>query len=147
MAHEIPAAANFTGLTRTVMEYGEAFGAIVKRLKEPDFSEEEWAPLEKLVDVDNFVRQGVFLTDKAETIDWPTYKSYITRYGGATDWEATLRHITEGPNRRVIQELEERNTRDGFTHIANTMMAYGFDDAGRVKTLEVYVMSLNDRPE
>lgn len=39
--------------------------------------------------------------------------------------------------------LEERNTHDGFTHVANTVTVYGFNDAGRVRTLEVYVMSLN----
>jgi hypothetical protein len=142
MAHEIPSAENYTGLSRKVLEYSEAFGRLVERIKEPDFSASEWAPLEALVDVDDFVRQGVFLTDKAETIDWPTYKSFITQYSGGTHWEATLRHITEQGN-RVVLELEERNTRDGFTHIANTVMCYGFGDDGRVKTLEVYVMSLN----
>lgn len=142
MAHEIPSSENFTGLSRKVLEYSERFGKIVERIKEPDFSEKLWEELEELVDVDNFVRQGVFLTDKPETIDWKTYKSYITQYGGATHWEATLRHITEQGN-RVVLELEERNTREGFTHIANTVMAYGFDENGKVKTLEVYVMSLN----
>ncbi|MGB8363446.1 MAG: hypothetical protein ACLQUZ_13095 [Rhizomicrobium sp.] len=142
MAHEIPSSENFTGLSRKVLQYSELFGQIVERLKEPNFSDATWAPLEDLVDVENFVRQGVFLTDKPETIGWQTYKSYITQYGGATHWEATLRHITEGPN-RVVLELQERNTRNGFTHVANTVMAYGFDDYGRVKTLEVYVMSLN----
>lgn len=142
MAHEIPSSENFSGLSRKVLEYSERFGSLVERLKDPAFSDAAWAPLEALVDVENFVRQGVFLTDKAETIDWPTYKSYITQYGGGTHWEATLRHITEGP-RRVVLELEERNTRDGFTHIANTVMAYGFGEDDKVKTLEVYVMSLN----
>lgn len=145
MAHEIPSSDEFTGLSRKVLEYSEAFGQVVEALKSPDVSDDVWEPMEKLVDVDNFVRQGVFLTDQAETIDWATYKSYITKYGGATEWEATLRHMTEGP-RRVIQELEERNTRNGFTHVANTVMAYGFDEDGRVRTLEVYVMSLNSRP-
>ena len=142
MAHEIPSSQNFTGLSRTVLEYGEAFGRLVERLKEPDLPADAWAPLEKLIDTDNFVRQGVFLTAAVETINWQRYKSYITQYAGATHWEATLRHLTEGPN-RVIQELEERNTSSGFTHIANTVTAYGFDDKGRVRTLEVYVMSLN----
>ena len=142
MAHEIPSSENFTGLSRKVLEYSEHFARFVECLKESDSSGASWRPLEELVDVDNFVRQGVFLTDKPETIDWQTYKSYIEQYGGETHWEATLRHITEAGN-RVILELEERNTRAGFTHVANTVMAYGFDDEGRVKTLEVYVMGLN----
>lgn len=142
MAHEIPSSENFTGLSRKVLEYSEEFGRLVERLKEAEVPDDAWAPLEKLIDTDNFVRQGVFLTEKVETINWQTYKSYITQFGGAAHWEATLRHLTEGP-KRVIQELEERNTISGVTHIANTVMAYGFDEQDRVKTLEVYVMSLN----
>jgi hypothetical protein len=142
MAHEIPSSDDFTGLSRKVMEYSERFGAIVASIKEPDFSTELWEKLEELVDVDNFVRQGVFLTETPETIDWKTYRDYITQYGGATHWEATLRHITEQGN-RVVLELQERNTREGFTHIAKTVMAYGFNNEGRVKTLDVYVMSLS----
>ena len=142
MAHEIPSSEKFTGLSRKVLEYSERFGKIVERVKEPNLPNALWEELEELVDVDNFVRQGVFLTDKAETIDWKTYKAYITKYGAVTHWESTLRHITEQGN-RVVLELEERNTRDGFTDICNSVMAYGFDTKGRVKTLEVYVMSLN----
>lgn len=141
MAHEIPSSDNFTGLSRKVLEYSERFGAIVASIKQPDFSDELWEKLEELVDVDNFVRQGVFLTETPETIDWKTYKGYITHYGGATQWEATLRHITEQGN-RVIMELQERNTIDGFTHVANTVTAYGFNEEGRVKALDVYVMNL-----
>jgi hypothetical protein len=142
MAHEIPGSKNFTGLSRKVIEYSERFALIVAHIKDPEFPDTLWQSLEELVDVDNFVRQGVFLTATPETIDWPTYKSYITQYAGGTRWEGTLRHITEQGN-RVILELQERNTRDGFTHIANTVTVYDFNEAGRVRTLEVYVMSLN----
>ncbi len=142
MVHEVPSSDNFTGLSRKVMEYSERFGAILASIKEPDFSNEVWEKLEERVDVDNFVRQGVFLTETPETIDWKTYKDYITQYGGSTHWEATLRHITE-PGNRVILELQERNTYEGFTHIANTATAYGFNNEGRVQALDVYVMRLN----
>lgn len=142
MAHEVPGSEEFTGLSRTVLQYSERFARIVESLKEPGSAEDVWAPLEELVDVENFVRQGVFLTETPETIDWQTYKSYLIQYGGATQWEATLRHLTEQGN-RVVMELEERNTREGFTSIANTVMAYGFNDAGKVASLDVYVMRLN----
>jgi hypothetical protein len=142
MTHQVPSSTNFTGLSRKVLEYSERFRTLVEHTTDPEFSDTLWAPMEALVDVDEFVRQGVFLTATPETIDWPTYKRYITQYAGATKWEATLRHITEQGN-RVILELEERNTRDGFTHIANTVTAYGFNKAGKIKTLDVYVMSLN----
>ena len=78
MAHEIPHSENFTGLSRKVIQFSERFAELVESLKEPGSSEAAWARLEELVDVDNFVRQGIFLTDKPETIDWQTYKSYLT---------------------------------------------------------------------
>jgi hypothetical protein len=94
MAHEVPASAKFTGLSRKVIAYSERFASIVAHIKDPQFPDALWQSL------------------------------------------------TEQGN-RVILELEERNTRGGFTHIANTVAVYGFNDAGRVRTLEVYVMSLN----
>lgn len=142
MAHEVPPSGDFTGLSRTVLLYSERFARIVASLKDRELSDDDWAPLEDLVDVDSFIRRGVFLTEKPEVIDWPTYRSYITQYGGATQWEATLRHLTEQGN-HVVLELEERNTRAGFTSIANTAMSYTFGDTGKVKELDVYVMRLN----
>ena len=97
--------------------------------------------MEQLVHVASFERVGVFLGAKAEIIDWPTYRTYIERYGGATAWEGTLRHITETPG-RVILELEERNTRDGVTDVSNTVTIYEFNDAGKLTHLDVYVMPL-----
>lgn len=142
MVDEVPSSDNFTGLSRTVLVYSERFSHIVESLKDSDPTDADWASLEELVDVDNFVRRGVFLTEKPETINWPTYRSYITQYGGATHWEATLRHLTEQGS-HVVLELQERNTRAGFTSIANTAMAYTFNDQGRVTELDVYVMRLN----
>lgn len=141
MANEMPNPDDYTGLSRTVLRYGEGFLQVVNRIKQPGFSDADWAPLEALVDVDSFERVGVFLTPKAEVIGWAQYKSYITQYGGGTSWEGTLRHLTEQGN-RVIQELEERNTRDGVTDIANTVTIFEFNDAGKLRHLDVYVMPL-----
>ena len=144
MATEIPPASQFTGLTRKVMDYSEAFEAIVRRSKQ-GLTDADWAPLEAMVDLPAFVRVGVFLTDKVERIDWATYKGYLTRYGGMTEWDGKLRRITEGPA-VVSQELEERNTRDGITDIANTCMFYTFNEAGLICALDVYVAHIEKRP-
>ena len=144
MANEMPAASQFTNLTRKVMEYSEQFSAIVEKAK-AGLKDADWAGIETLVDVANFRRVGQFLTAEVETIDWTTYKGYITQYAGYTAWEGTLRRITEGPN-VVIQELEERNTRDGVTDIANTVMIYAFNAAGKLSHLDVYVAHIAKRP-
>ena len=144
MANEMPPAAQFTGLARKVMEYSECFAAIVEKVK-TGLTEADWAQIEAMVDTAQFVRVGQFLTEKVETIDWPTYKGYITQYAGYTDWEGTLRRMTEGGN-VVIQELEERNTRGGVTDIANTVMIYAFNEAGKLAHLDVYVAHIGKRP-
>ncbi len=142
--NEMPDANEFTGLSRKVLQYSEAFAGIVERARDPDFSDADWAPLEALVATDDFVRMGVFLTDRAEVIGWEQYKQYITQYAAGTSWEGTLRRITEVPG-LVILELEERNTLNGVTSVANTVTIYEFDDQGKIHHLDVYVMPLHTR--
>lgn len=145
MANEMPDVDRFTGLTRKVMEYSACFADVVAKLKKPGFSDADWKPIEALVDVANFSRVGVFLTQEVETINWATYKHYIEKYGAATQWEGTLRRITEGPG-VVVQELEERNTRGGITDISNTVMIYAFNGEGKLGHLDVYVNHMAKRP-
>ena len=141
VGNQMPAPSDYDGLSRKVLEYSKAFTEIVGKIKQPGFSDNDWAPLERLVDVDNFERMGVFLNPNAEVIGWDKYKSYITQYGGGTSWEGTLRRITEVPG-LVILELEERNTIDGITDISNTVTIYEFNEAGKLIHLDVYVMPL-----
>jgi hypothetical protein len=144
MANEMPSSDKFTGLSRKVLEYSEGFSKIVEKLKLGPVPDADWEQFEKVVDVANFERQGVFLTPQAEVCGWRQYKETIIKYGGATDWEGTLRKITEVPG-RVILELEERNTRDGVIDVSNTVTIYEFNEAQQVRHLEVYVMPLGTR--
>ena len=144
MANEMPNPASYKGLSRKVLEYGEAFAQLVENIKKPGFSDASWARLEDLVDIENFERVGVFLTERAEVIRWPQYKKYISQYGGATVWEGTLRRITEVPG-LVFLELEERNTRGGITDVSNTVTIYAFNAAGKLCHLDVYVAHLEKR--
>jgi hypothetical protein len=90
----MPDSGDYQGLSRKVLRYSESFLRIVNKIKQPGFSEADWAPLEELVDVTSFRRMGVFLTNRAEVSNWQQYKQLITQYGGATAWEGTLRRIT-----------------------------------------------------
>jgi len=141
VGNQMPDPAQYTGLSRKVLQYSESFNQIVKKIKEPGFSNADWAPLEDLVDTENFERMGVFLTPQAEIIGWAQYKKYVSEYAGATSWEGTLRRITEKPG-LVILELEERNSRDGVTNFSNTVTIYEFNGEGKLKHLDVYVMPL-----
>ena len=144
MANVMPDPQIYTGLSRKVLQYCERFRTLVGRIKQPGFSEADWAPVEELVDVDRFRRQGTFLTARAEVSNWQQYKKLITEYGGMTSWEGTLRRITEVPG-LVFLELEERNSRDGMTDVSHTVTIYEFDAAGKLHRLDVYVSHIERR--
>jgi hypothetical protein len=144
MANEMPNSEDYKGRSRKVLQYSEQFLKLVKKIKQPGFSQADWAPLEDLVDVRNFRRMGVFLTSTVEMSNWQQYKELITQYGGMTSWEGTLRRITETPD-LVFLELEERNSREGVTDIANTVTIYEFNQAGKLLKLDVYVSHVGQR--
>ncbi|WP_395397724.1 hypothetical protein WBP07_24595 [Novosphingobium sp. BL-8A] len=144
MANEMPRSSEFTGLTRKVIEYSEAFSRLVEKAKLEPLGDADWGPIEQLVDVGNYVRMGVFLGPQAEVIDWTKYKFYISQYAAGSSWEGTLRHVTEQPG-RVILELEERNSRGGVMDVSNTVTIYEFDQTDRIRHLDVYVMPLEKR--
>lgn len=98
--------------------------------------------IESLVDIDGFERVGVFGTPIAQRFGWATYRVFVACFAGHTEWEATLRHISEDGG-RVIPELPERTPRDGAAHEVNTVTIYDFDHSGRLRHLEVYVMPLD----
>ena len=144
MANEMPKSADYNGLSRNVLQYSEQFLRVVNKMKQPGLSETDWTPLENLVDVERFQRVGVFLTQRVEVSNWQQYKHFITQYGGNTSWEGSLRRITEVPG-LVFLELEERNTRDGVTDVANTVTIYKFNNAGKLCNLDVYVAHIGQR--
>jgi hypothetical protein len=144
MANEMPNSASYTGLSRKVLLYAERFLQLINKIKKPGFSESDWGPLEELVDLQNFQRVGVFLTPRVEVSNWQQYKGFLTEYGGMTSWEGTLRRITEVPG-LVFLELEERNSRNGVTDIANTVTIYKFNEAGKLNHLDVYIAHIGQR--
>ena len=144
MANEMPSSENYKGLSRKVLQYSERFLKIINKIKKPGFAEADWAPLEELVDLTGFRRLGVFLGERAEISNWQHYKKLLSEYGGMTEWEGTLRRITEVPG-LVYLEMEERNSRGGVTDISNTVTIYEFNPAEKLSKLDVYVMPVGKR--
>jgi hypothetical protein len=142
MANKMPKSNEYTGHSRTVLAYSEAFSAIMASAKQHALTPADWKKMETIVDVENFERVGVFTTAQTEKHGWQQYTSTISQYASIADFEATLRHITE-TDERVILALEEHNTVNGVPHIANTITIYEFNAAGKIHHLEVYVMSLS----
>lgn len=144
MANEMPNPELYSGLSRKVLQYSDRFRTLVATLKQRPLTDDDWAPIEALVDVANFRRHGVFLGDLMEESTWAQYKAIINQYGAMTDWEGTLRRVTETPG-LVFLELEERNSRDGVMDVSNTVTIYQFNGDDKLVKLDVYVGPLGKR--
>jgi hypothetical protein len=118
-------------LTKTVRDFVSAQGAaMAKGIEKPS----DWDPVAAFVDVENFKRVGAYL----EELDWETYKAFLTGWAvGGTQFEFTEFYVTEAGN-AVFQEIEERHHHDGQFIRKNVIAVYRFNDAGKIKHLDIY---------
>jgi len=107
---------------------------MMTRLKQPDFGENDWAPIAKLVATDVFKRIGAF----KEEMDWNGYKQFIVAWGKDAQWNGSFKRITEVPG-LVFLELEERTVTEGVHGVANTVTVYRFNNADKLVHLDVYL--------
>jgi hypothetical protein len=118
-------------LTRTVLDYVQTMERLVPDAKVPA----DWAPLAEFVAVDDFERIGTFL----EVQDWPQYREMLTQWSSTIDrFEASVRRISE-VDRLVYYEVEERHFRGDAVNVVNSMTVFAFDEAGRIRHLDVYL--------
>lgn len=123
-----------TGRSRTVLEYAATTGRLVAHAKAPGFTEDDWAPLAKLVDTENFLRVGAF----KEEMDWAGYVAFLTGWATTSEWECTFKRITEHGD-LVFLELEERSVVGDFRSIVNSLSVYAFSGDGRIRRLDLYL--------
>ena len=118
-------------LTRVVLDYDQTMRRLVPAVKTPD----DWAPLAELVDVDEFERVGCFL----EVQNWPQYTEMLAKWASAiATFETTVRRIAELPG-LVYYEVEERHFRGGNVHVVNSLTVFEFNEAGKIRHLNVYL--------
>ncbi len=125
---------NHVGRSRTVLEYGLVTKRLVDEAKRPGFCVDSWAPLAELVATDEFERVGAF----KEVMDWPAYVDFLTNWATSSEWECSLRRITETPG-AVFLELEERSRIGEFANVVNSLSVYEFTDAGKIRHIDLYL--------
>ncbi|HTZ69284.1 MAG TPA: hypothetical protein VMB71_01410 [Acetobacteraceae bacterium] len=133
---------DYTGLSRKVLEYSLIMKRLVDAAKEPGFSEASWAPLAELVDLAAFERVGNFL----EVMSWPAYVSFLTKWAKSSEWECSFKRITEKDN-VVFLELQERSAIGGHRSVVNSATIYEFNDAGKLRHLDIYLQMKMPDPE
>ncbi len=132
----------YAGLSRKVLEYSQTMKRLVDQAKQPGFTARSWAPLTALVAVDEFVRVGNFM----ETMRWPEYVEFLTKWATASAWECSFKRITESDG-VVFLELEERSKIAGHSSVANSATVYEFNAAGKLKHLDIYLQMPPLSPE
>jgi hypothetical protein len=125
---------DYTGLSRTVLEYSQIVKRIVDIAKQPGYSADSWAPLAELCAVDDFVRVGNF----KEVMNWQEYVAFLTDWAAASEWDCSFKRITEA-NGVVFLELEERVSMGDFSSVVNSMSTYEFNSAGKLQHIDVYL--------
>jgi hypothetical protein len=118
-------------LTRTVLDYTQTIERLVPAVNGPS----DWMPLAEFVAVDEFERVGTFM----EVQDWQQYLDMLTQWASATaKFETTVRRVSELPG-LVYLEIEERHFRGDAAHVVNSLTVFEFDEAGKIRHLDVYL--------
>jgi hypothetical protein len=131
---------DYTGLSRTILEYSLLMKRLVDEAKQPGFTAESWAPLAELIDTTNFVRVGNF----KEVMNWQEYVTFLTNWATSSEWECSFKRVTEAGN-VVFLELEERSRIGDFSNSVNSVSVYEFDAGGKITHIDVYLqMALPD---
>lgn len=133
---------DYTGLSRSVLDYCIITRALVDEAKQPGFTVDSWAPLAELIDTANFVRVGNF----KEVMNWEEYVNFLTNWAAASQWECSFKRITEVGN-VVFLELEERSRIGDFSNSVNSASVYEFNKSGKITHIDVYLQMALPDPE
>ncbi len=118
-------------LARKVLEYQDVMKRLVPTIK----ADEDWAPLESLVAVDEFERVGT----RREVQDWREYKQLLTQWAGAiARFETTVQRVSELPG-LVYFAAEERHFRGEEVTVVNSLSVFEFDADENIRRLSVYL--------
>lgn len=118
-------------LARKVLEYQDVMERLVPTIK----SDEDWAPLESLVAVDEFERVGT----RREVQDWREYKQPLTQWAGTiARFETTVQRVSELPG-LVYFAAEERHFRGEDVAVVNSLSVFEFAAGEKIRRLSVYL--------
>jgi hypothetical protein len=122
-------------LSRVVLGFEATLRRLVSAAREPGFTPAGWAPLAEFVATSEFERVGTWL----EVMNWQRYTGFLTQWAAASlGFDTTVRRVSELPG-LVYLEIEERHTRTGGVAVVNSLSVYEFNEAGKIRHLDVYL--------
>jgi len=120
-------------LSQKVIDYFDTIARLVKRAKQPDFSQKEWDALAALIAVDSFERAAANKGSRT----WQEDVVLRSQWSGTIDFDTEIRRMKEVGN-LVYVDLVETITANGKTNIVNTLAVFEFDMAGKISRLLTY---------
>lgn len=124
----------YTGHSRSVLEYSQVVKRVLDGSKQPGFDIDSWAPLAELIDTDAFERIGNF----KEVMDWDAYVRFLTDWARGAEWDCSFKRVTEA-GQVVFLELEERSAFGDYRTVVNSLSVYEFNSAGKIAHVDVYL--------
>jgi hypothetical protein len=121
-------------LSRLALEYSFCMRDLVAKAKAAEFTSADWAPLAAFVATDTFDRIGNF----RERVDWSQYVDLLTMWGKATEWDFTVRRVTEGDGYAIL-ELEEYARYPDRSETYTSVSTYDFNAERKLRHLEIYL--------
>lgn len=125
---------DYTGLGRKALDYTRTMKDLVDAAKGSDFSSQRWDDLATFVDTAAFERVGNF----KEVMTWSEYVGFLGGWARSSEWECSFKRLTHNDD-LIIVELEERSKVGGVTSAVNSMSVYEFDEAGKIRHLDIYL--------
>jgi hypothetical protein len=130
------AAQRYSGNMRTAIEYGMFQKRLMDRSKTADdYSPDEWLGLKQFV-TDDFERIGNF----KEVMTFQDMVGFLQAWAPTQHWEGSFKRVSEQDN-VVFLELEERVGEGDEQTAVNSVTVYEFDDAGKIRHLDVYLQA------
>lgn len=121
--------------TERVMKLIEIMTALVDKGKRTGVTSADWSPLAELVAVDEFERVGPF----HDAVNWAGYTQLLSHWvNHAQGWDPIVKRITEVPGLVYVQ-CEEMITNGDRVDPFYSLSLYEFNDAGKIRRIEVYM--------
>jgi hypothetical protein len=128
--------------TERVMQLFEIMRRMVDKGTRGEVSHADWAPLAELVAVDEFERVGPF----HDAVNWPAYIQLLCQWvNHSQGWDPVIKRITEVPGLVYVQ-CEEMITHGDSVDPFYSLSLYEFNDAGKIRRLEVYMQQADAAP-
>jgi hypothetical protein len=121
--------------TQRVMTLFDIMKRLVEKGKQGGVTYDDWSPLADLVAVEEFERVGPF----HDAVDWRAYTALLSQWvNHSQGWNPVIKRITETPGLVYVQ-CEEMITNGDRVDPFYSLSLYEFNDAGKIRRIEVYM--------